>query len=299
MSAADVAKYLRGKSSVEVLAAYDPGATGMIDMPKVFRDGVVLPQGEPRQALAQGSYNQVPVMVGTTRDENKLFMFGDEHHVSRTLWVFWRLRDERMYNLTAEYLAKQWKASGADQPAASMRAVQGSSVYVYRFDWDEEPTILGADLSVMLGASHGFEIPFVYGHFNLGREGNRLFTAENEAGRKELSTKMMSYWTAFAYDGAPGRGRGGDLTEWKAWDSAPGADKFMILDTEAGGGTRMSQEAVSSPEVVAAVSTDPRFETPKERCTVLRSLTKWWKALPPEQYASSCADYPIDAFPWN
>ena len=37
-----------------------------------------------------------------------------------------------------------WKATGADQPAAALSASQRAPVFVYRFDWDEEPTILGA-----------------------------------------------------------------------------------------------------------------------------------------------------------
>ena len=49
-----------------------------------------------------------------------------------------------------------------------MRSTQ-PDVFVYRFDWDEEPKLLGADLQPMLGAAHGFEIPFVFGHLDLGR----------------------------------------------------------------------------------------------------------------------------------
>ena len=66
----------------------------------------------------------------------------------------------------------------------------------------------------MLGAAHGFEIPFVFGHFDLGRAGNVIFTKENEPGRKALSAQMMSYWAEFAYTGAPGRGRDRQLPEW-------------------------------------------------------------------------------------
>ena len=42
-----------------------------------------------------------------------------------------------------------------------MRSAQGPSVFAYRFDWDEEPTLLGSDLGVVIGASHGMEIAFV------------------------------------------------------------------------------------------------------------------------------------------
>jgi len=195
---------------------------GMVRMPEVFRDDLVLPQEDPLQRFARADgYNRVPVMLGTNRDENKLFMFGDPARVRRILWIIPRLRNERQYNLSAGYLAKMWKANGADEPAAAMRKTQGPSVFVYRFDWDEEPHVLGADLAVMLGASHGFEIPFVLGHFDLGREGNVIFTKENEPGRTALAGQMMSYWAEFARAGAPGRGRDGQLPEWTAWGRQP------------------------------------------------------------------------------
>src|SRR4029434_6821820 len=117
-------------------------------------------------------------------------------------------------DLSAQYLAKMWKATGADMPAAAMATSQ-PDVYVYRFDWDEEPTLLGADLGVMLGAAHAFEIPFVFGHFDLGREGNVIYTEDNKAGREALSKKMMSYWAQFARTGSPGRGRGRGFAQWE------------------------------------------------------------------------------------
>jgi para-nitrobenzyl esterase len=301
----EIARYLRSKTNVEILEAYTPmPGGGMIRMPLVFRDGVVLPQEEPMQCLTRpDGYNRVPVMLGTNRDENKLFMFADPALVRRILWIIPRLRDERQYNLSAEYLAKMWKATGADEPAATMRATQGPSVFVYRFDWDEEPTILGADLSVMLGAAHGFEIPFVFGHFDLGREGNQIFTPQNAPGREALSAQMMSYWAQFAYAGAPGRGRGDDLLEWTAWDSAPGAPKFVVFDTPAGGGLRLSPDAVTQAGVLAAVDDDPRLPTQRDKCRIFRTLATWSRGFTEKEYPKAgrngCADYPFDTFPWD
>ena len=207
MSDAEVAAYLRSKSADALLAAYTPDPSGMIQMPKVFGDGTVLPTEDFQDRFARADgWNQVPVILGTNRDENRLFLYPDPRRVKKVLWILPRFVDEKTYLATADAQARLWKATGADGPAAAMRA-SDSNVFVYRFDWDEEPTILGADLSKMLGASHGFEIPFVFGHFDLGRAGNKIFTQENQAGRTALSNAMMSYWAAFARSGDPGAAR--------------------------------------------------------------------------------------------
>src|SRR5436305_1699803 len=75
--------------------------------------------------------------------------------------------------------------------------------FVYRFDWREEPTVLGGDIGKMLGAAHAFEVPFVFGHFDLGPDGRARWTAANEPGRRALSQAIMSYWAAFARGGVP------------------------------------------------------------------------------------------------
>ncbi|MGH7789286.1 MAG: carboxylesterase/lipase family protein [Candidatus Binatia bacterium] len=278
LSAADVAAYLRGTPSAALLAAYEPfPGNGMFEMPRMFADGAVLPQDDPLALYARADrWNSVPVMVGTTRDESKLFMFGDPQLVRRYFGLFPRLRDERMYNLTSEYMAKMWKATGADMPAAAMSTVQ-PQVFVYRFDWDEEPTILGADLSVMLGAAHIFEVPFVFGHFDLGKDGNVIFTENNQAGRTELSRAMMDYWAGFARYGQPAHGDK-PAPEWTAWDPlSPNSPKFAILDTKAGGGVRMSNETLTAVGVMEALYADPRLQEPREECK----------------------PFPYDTFPWS
>jgi para-nitrobenzyl esterase len=306
MHGADIERYLRGKSATAILTAYSPRPRlGMIDMPKVFRDGVVLPQEDPLQRLSQSDgYNRVPVIIGTNRDENKLFMQGDPQLVRRILWIIPRIRDARHYTLAAEYLAKMWKANGADELAAAMRRTPGPGVFVYRFDWDEEPRVMGSDLSVLLGAAHGFEIPFVFGHFDLGREGNVIFTTENEPGRQALSAQMMSYWAEFAYAGAPGRGRAGELPEWTPWDdSAPASPKFMVFDTRAGGGVRMSADTLTAAGVLAAIDNDPRLPTQRDKCMIYRDLAQWGHGFTAKDYPTAgrqgCKDYPIDAYPWG
>jgi para-nitrobenzyl esterase len=127
----------------------------------------------------------------------------------------------------------------------------------------------------MLGAAHGFEIPFVFGHYDLGPEGNVVFTDDNAPGREELSARMMSYWTEFARSGRPGRGRGGDLPEWTAWDGSDAeAPRLMVLDTEAGGGIRMSSERLTAESLIAQVESDPQLGSGQARCDVYREVER-------------------------
>jgi len=288
----EIAEGLRALPAGDLLSLYEPGPAGMIRMPLVFRDGTVLPAEDPLELLAQGQYQQVPVILGTNRDEMKLFFSQRPELVQYRLWIFPRIRDPRLYELFSEYASRMWKATGADEPAERMRAVQGPSVFVYRFDWDEEPRRLGVDLATLLGAAHGLEIPFVFGHFDLGRASGLLFTKENEPGRRALSAAMMSYWAEFAWRGAPERGRNGDLVPWLPWDpTTPEAPKFLIFDTPNGGGLRMSNEVVRRQELLAATASDPRFRDDRERCALYRLLAEFGRGLTPEQYRErGCAE---------
>lgn len=290
---AELARRLRAKTTAEVLAAYTPDPnTGMIDHPRVFAEGTVLPVGDGVENLRAGRWNRVPVLVGTNRDENRLFHFGDPQRITKRFWILPRFIDERAYATSADALSRSWKATGADAPVRAMHASGEPRVFVYRFDWDEEPTVLGADLAAMLGAAHGFEIPFVFGHFDLGRAGNAVFTKDNAAGRETLSAAMMSYWAAFARDGAPGRGSRGDLPQWAAWQP-DGPAKTFVLDTAAGGGLRMTDAEETVDGVVAAVKSDPRLVDDADRCRVLADLARWQRGFGRAGYEQAgCAAFP-------
>jgi para-nitrobenzyl esterase len=296
MPAASLADELRRMEAYAVLRAYEPlPGIGMIAMPVVLQDGAVLPAGSLVDRLRRpDGWNRVPVVVGTNRDEAKLFMFGSPQWVTRWLWVVPRLREPERYDAVAEHMSRVWKATGADEVADAMVRSGASDVYVYRFDWDEEPTIVGADLSRMLGAAHGFEIPFVFGHFDLGREGNQIFTAENEPGRKELAAAMMAYWAAFARSGNPAPDRG---PAWPAWTATD--PRFVVLDTAAGGGIRTSGETVTRDAALAAIATDPRLPTPRDRCLVYHDLVVPAGQIERSEFDRLCPRHPFDAFPWR
>ena len=76
---------------------YDGGGIGMIDMPQVFRDGAVLPSEPLRRCASRrpARVAPVPIVIGTNRDENKLFLFLDPQHVRRWFGVLPQVRDQR------------------------------------------------------------------------------------------------------------------------------------------------------------------------------------------------------------
>lgn len=271
------AGFLRETSAVDLMRRYDDRGIGMYSLPKPFPDGVALPQDGIRGGLSRpDGHADVPLLLGSNKDEDKLFLYFDPEFVDLWFGLYPRLLDENRYQLSAEYLSRHWKAHGVDELAQSLAAQHPSKVFAYRFDWDEEPTVVGKDLGSLFGAAHGFEIPFVFGHWNLGPTGRILFTDENEPGREELSRMMRSYWVQFATDGAPGQGREGDLTAWKAWDPSAGGRTWMRLDTPEAGGPQMQTSQETRAAIAEELGSDPRLEGDL-RCAVATDLAQRWE----------------------
>jgi para-nitrobenzyl esterase len=293
---ADDAAFLRSRSTDQILSAYDGERTvGMIPMPQVFADGVVLPSVTADEAFASGRYNRVPVVLGTNRDEMKLFQLGNDEQVSWMLGFLPRLKDADGYERDTERSSRQWKLRGVDEPARRLRASQGPSVFAYRFDWDEERKILWMDFPQLLGAAHGLEVPFVFGGFDLGRVSWILFPRERAAERDALAAAMRSYWANFARIGAPARGIDDDLPEWSAWDdTSPESNRLLILDTESGGGIRMSPHQVTHTSFLTAIAEDPRYAGAAERCAALEALRLRRGGLSPEDFRLGGCPEPVN-----
>jgi len=303
MSSEEIAAYLRGKSPEEIFAFFDGfGFGGMYPSPELIRDGFVLPKEPPAEAFAAGKFNRVPSILGTNRDEVKLFAMGVSQNVTQLagfpLWV----NNQDLYDASSEYGTKHWKVRGVDDPARGMRKHQ-PEVWAYRFDWDELRSPLGWDLPGMVGAAHALEIPFVFGWLTLGPATSLVFDPSNEKTDRALSDAMMSYWTQFAYTGDPGRGREGDLPNWPAWSPEQGAPKMMLFDTTNDGGIRTSPDEVDMPTILAQVRADPRLATARDRCEIFADLSRAGATMDATQYAQyaagECDDYPIEGYPWK
>lgn len=194
-------------------------------------DGEILPE-HPLESVRKGSAGRVHVLVGTTRDEWRLFLLADPRarnldqerlfrridrvlealgagdHVGRArelydpsrnggrpvdAWV--RFQSDRIFHVPARRLAES-------QVAAGGRA------YAYLFTW--VPPLLGR----RAGAFHGVEIPFVFGTLDRLPLGSALVRVTRA---RDLTRAVQDAWTAFAATGHPGHG---GLPAWPEYDRA-------------------------------------------------------------------------------
>ncbi|MEQ8860105.1 MAG: carboxylesterase family protein [Pseudomonadales bacterium] len=295
MSNAELREYLYSKTPAEIFALWDSGGFGMINVPDNFGDGHVLPALTTREIFSNpANHNVVPVILGTNRDEPALFMAQDPQYVENFLWVFPRLKDEADYLRRVRYGAMAWKARGVDELADHMTEAGNGNVFAYRFDWDEEGSVAGYDLSKALGAAHFLEVPFVFGDFE---NFPLAYLFGSSPGKDALSRSMMSYWAAFAYAGDPGRGRSDAEPRWLRW----GEDgrTSIILDTPDDGGIRMMERKVTRASVVEAIATDPEIPDQRTRCALYVNTFRWNGEIDRAEYErlgpAGCAEFDPEA----
>lgn len=273
------AEALRAASLDQVFAAY-PVVRGSFTLPRVIADDVVIPAAGLRATLnAPRTFNRVPIMTGTNRDEMKLFNALNPQLSEMTLGLFPRPRDAAMYEAMSAYPSRNWRVSAVDTIAEAVTRVGGPAVYAYRFDWDEAGSVLLTDLSQMLGAAHGMEIPFVFGHWSFfGAFDQYIFNDANRETRVALSNQMMRYWGNFARTGNP---NDDVLPRWQAWSTTQGAPKLLVFDTARGGGVRMINEADSRDQIINDLFADASLGTNERRCQVMRVMASFqdeWRA---------------------
>lgn len=231
MGKGETAKWLKGASAGELLRLSKSPDKEVLSIPCPIFDGAVLP-ADGFAALADPERRaDVPLIIGTNKEETKLFL----------LLLNMSHRDP-LYRDVAEVTSALWKAEGADSIADAFSAgAAGRKTYLYRFDWgapDENgKSVMGGWAGAKLGAAHGMEIPFflqtdmLYDTiFPL-----RIFTKVNEKGRHELQSKIGGYLAAFVRTGDP-NGSPGDMQEellfWEPWDTRCDRPAFIIFDAD-------------------------------------------------------------------
>jgi para-nitrobenzyl esterase len=195
-------------------------------------DGKSLPQ-RPISAVREGVARNIPLLIGTNRDEQKLYVSmprkpTDDAELERqvreqlprsaadraaeVIAVYRKSREARGLPSSNHDVADAvGTASRFRIPATRLCEAQAAhqpQTYLYQFDW-ESPARRGE-----LGACHGLEVPFVWG--TVGKNGNPRFTGTGEDA-DQLSRHMMDAWIAFAKTGDPSHA---GIGTWPAYSSA-------------------------------------------------------------------------------
>ena len=194
-------------------------------------DGASLPAA-PMAAVRAGIASDVPLMIGTARDEQKLYVAANRDPIDdvelerRVRASIPRRAAERAGEAVAIYRASRLDrglpsdnldiidavitASRFRLPALRLAEAQQAhqpATFLYQVDW-ESPARRGA-----LGACHGIEIPFVFG--TLGRAGDDRMSGSGPDADC-LAGQMMDAWIAFARGGDP---RHDGIGDWPAYES--------------------------------------------------------------------------------
>jgi para-nitrobenzyl esterase len=188
---------------------------GMAYQPVI--DGTHLPK-PGIEMVANGSAPGVAVMVGSTREEWKLFAMMDASLPTLDRKGLGARISRRLTADTADALIDTYEKARADRgdptkpadiftaletdrvfriPGVRLASVQGQReprVFSYLFTW-KSPAMGG-----LLGSCHALELGFVFGTNNL--PGMGMFSG-NGAAAEKLAVQMQDAWLAFARSGDP------------------------------------------------------------------------------------------------
>ena len=204
------------------VAARSEGAVNGINSFSPVHDGDTLPLPLD-QALASGACANVPLVIGTNRDELNLFLgpalkklhepLADEALMEQLRAVVPGASDQRLRALLEVYRESRGARGLPHNERALLAAIssdalwrvpsmrfaeayrrQQPATHQYLFTY-ESPAMRGA-----LRSCHGLELPFVFG--TLDAPGQDKFAGQGDA-QLRLSARMMDSWIAFVRSGDP------------------------------------------------------------------------------------------------
>jgi para-nitrobenzyl esterase len=284
MSSAQIEAYLRSKPAEQIISVMLDGLRGNgIESVAPVIDGTVI-LGTPAQVFQSGSYNHVPVLLGTNEYEDKPFLplilgpyipvapgytWDNVYNViggaQPPMTLDQIMPDDpagppyrALYEDVGRLASLNWKAAMVDSLARSMTA-NGDRVYAYWFKWGGVGSG-AAPFDFLVGSGHASELPFVFGWPWPLWPG--MFTEANQPGRIALQKTVMGYVGAFARSGDPNAGTA-SMPRWASWSNDEGGPKSMILDADlAQARVGMTSQEVTLAGVAAQIAELPDWQQP-------------------------------------
>ena len=186
----------------------------------VATDGWVFPK-DPRQIHADGDQHDIPVIVGTNRDEGTMFAprnaFGGTldnynsamlerygNHGPRVAKFYAPESNDELWEVSVQFITDTWFVQPSRSFARAMDR-QGTRVWMYHFT----KPVWG-----WMRAAHAAEIGYVFGNLE-----------EPKPEDADLSAAFMDYWVQFAKTGDPNiEGQ----PKWPAYTTSK--DQHLVMD---------------------------------------------------------------------
>jgi para-nitrobenzyl esterase len=242
----------------------EPGLSTLLwNAVALVADGTVLPATTPLTSVIRGgNFNKVPMLVGNTSEEGKLFSGAFKvDDFTRFNWMIESCRNGGSNTLTLadliddtivtpltvenynEYIySNPNRFTPGPSITTSLFVSLGTAamtafypqvpLYYYNFKWNKEP----APWNDVYGAWHTEDLPFIFGNFTLNLDCFG-WSAANEPGRLALSNAMQQSIAAFIRTGDPNNSALG--ATWEPW--TPTSQQKMGFDAT-------YDEAVIAPE---------------------------------------------------
>ena len=248
---ASIRQYLLSLSTEELVQAHagGPGNTAL-PLANQIEDGYVVP-GNLLCAFEAGRYTKVPIMLGNTANETGLTSpllpslydsmpdyreLNDVSYGKKALSdVLRTAKDKELYAKANFYGSLFWRTAHTDE--ISRRLSKHQDVYAYSFQWGDQKSRPG-DLGFIYGAAHALDIAFFHGNVDDEESCAALqwaiyngMTAENRAGRKELSEAIIAYVANFVRSGTP-NAEHSELSQWLPWSNSDAGPKYMALGAD-------------------------------------------------------------------
>ncbi len=263
------------------------------EIPLLTNDGIVIPTIGLERALSNEEYvNKVPTILGSNRDEVKLWLAFSEYFVttdrsiSGSIFNIPRvvLKDKDAYEAFNYYRSSAWKIRGVDKPLRSLSKAGNSKLYSYRYDWDDHRKFLIADFKELIGAAHATEIPLLAGDDSLvGGTPVANFIYPKGISKFFTSRNMMLFWTNFAKNGDPGYSS--NNIKWERY-TPENPNVFMVLDKKKY--LKMVSNNISFKSLSDELFIDERLNE-IEKCVVLYQM---YTFVGNDIYDQNVKDYP-------
>ena len=262
-------RYLRSIDGKDLFNAYNKISDDTFDrLPLLTRDGIVLHIDGMRAGLvASKNKKNIPVIAGSNKDELSLWLGTNQYFVKGSYPLTKLIpipkiefRKEELYKLWVKTRSQGWKLRGVDHPLMDLEQAGYSSLFAYRFDWDDQKSSYFADFPSLIGAAHGFEISFITGDYKFGPIGRYVYP--KGVLRDEMQETMMNAWASFAKNGVPDTGK---KLEWSRFTSKERA--FLKLDSNES--LSMDKEMLSLKYILGNVRLSP-VGTLLEKCLLAK-----------------------------